>query len=162
MSTVKRRREKHGLGSNCPNNNKGQLGEQLVAEYFRQQGLEVTLPAKTGGPYDLLVNGLRVDVKVGQARTTEGGLSYQFRLPVTRSSYRASKTYGKNYAVDADLLALAVLKQDELVHLYLLPCDFWQPTNTVKPDSHDCDYRDFTDIHRVLEYVASTAPSGAA
>ncbi|WP_135228709.1 hypothetical protein [Deinococcus fonticola] len=145
-ATVKRRRKEFRLGSNCLSNNKGALGEQLVAEFMRREGLNVTETASKA-PYDLLVNGLRVDVKVGLRRPSAhiAVPSYQFRLPPLRTSYQASKVYSKDYQRDTDYLALAVIENDQLQHLYTVPTRFWRPTITVTPGSRDCDYQEFRD-----------------
>lgn len=160
LATVKRRRKDLGLGSNCLSNNRGMLGERLVAEYLRDQGMTVTETANKA-PYDLLVNGLRVDVKVGLRRpqASIGLPSYQFRLPPLRSSFHASKLYAKHYQRDTDFILLAVLEGDQLKHLYALPVSYWKATITVTPGSWGCQYQEFLGN---LESFKVTVPLAAA
>lgn len=135
-ATVKRHKQKLGLGSNCPHNNRGKLGEQLVAEYLTEQGVEVVF-AEPGAPADLHVGNFRVEVKV---MTSRAGGSAQVKLPALRGSNHNGYWYPKDYQRDADILALAVLAGERLSHLYLLPSTRWKPTITVHPDSPFCPF----------------------
>lgn len=146
-STIKRRRNALGLGSNCPRNNAGKLAERLVAQHFTDMGLNA-LPAEAHqAPFDLLVNGWRVDVKVSLDRMTlRSGLeAVQFRLPERRSSNMSQYIHHKDYQRDTDFFALAVLNGQELAHLYVLPVSRWQSTVTVHPDSPFCPFQSYRD-----------------
>lgn len=144
-STIKRRREALGLPGNCPRNNTGKLGEQLVTTYLTGQGFDVTPIGGHNPPSDLLVNGWRVDVKASRdVETLRSGLtSVQFRLPLLRSSNMSEYRHLKDYQRDTDFFALAALVGQELAHLYLLPVSRWQGTITVHPDSPFCPFQSY-------------------
>ncbi|MDV6373674.1 hypothetical protein [Deinococcus arenicola] len=139
VATVKRHKKALGLGSNCERNNRGTLGERLVAEYLTQHGVEV-VTTRHSAAVDLWADKLRVEVKVMTPR--KGGAA-QVRLPALRGSNYNQYQYGKDYERDADILALAVLSGEALSHLYLLPSAYWKPTITVHPDSSFCPFRPF-------------------
>ncbi|GBF07532.1 hypothetical protein DAERI_150050 [Deinococcus aerius] len=160
LSTIKRRREALGLGSNCPRNNVGRLGEQLVARHLTDLGLSVTPTEGHNAPSDLLVNGWRVDVKVGHHRANPGTGrdAVEFHVPARRSSDMDKYSYPKNYQRDTDFFALAVLSGQEMVHLYVLPASRWKPTITIHPDCPFCEflvYRDNVASLRSTDAVAA-------
>ena len=131
LNTVKRYRKLLGLVSNCPRNAAGKLAEQLTAAILRSQGLEVTVAPGHNPRFDLLVSGLRVDVKDGRARP-KGAV--QFDLRTKRPSNRRQYFYTKDYRRDTDFLALAVVVKGVLTHLYLLPSSLWKRSITVHPE----------------------------
>lgn len=151
LSTIKRRREALDLGSNCPGNNIGKLGEQLVARHLSDLGLSVTPTEGHNAPFDLWVNGWRVDVKVGRHRANPGSGrdAVEFHVPSRRSSNMHEYSYPKDYQRDTDFFALVVLSGQELIHLYLLPASRWKPTITVHPDCPFCEF---------LAYRGNVAP----
>ncbi|PTA67336.1 hypothetical protein [Deinococcus arcticus] len=161
LATVKRRRQHLGLGSNCHHNNRGKLAEQLTAQLLSASGAEVTPSTHHRAPFDLLVNGWRVDVKLGYCRSGQSGTgaTYEFRLEASRSSHFMTHKYGKDYQRDTDFLALVILneQQTDLKYLYLLPASAWQPTVTVRPDSPFCPFQPYLGRLSPL-----TARSGAA
>lgn len=149
LATVKRHRSRLSLGSNCPNNNRGKLAEQLAAEYFIQVGHRVSLPKDHNAPFDLLVGGHRIDVKLGRKRESKrGSRTYEYRLPCKRHSYQMAFEYHKDYQRDADFLALVVLTEDDsqLAHLYLLPTTHWKPTINLSPENPFCPFQLFRNV----------------
>ncbi|WP_158679916.1 hypothetical protein [Deinococcus sp. NW-56] len=66
--------------------------------------------AKHNTEYDLLVEGVRVDVKTSM-QCSDG--TWRFRLRGTRTSFSGEYTYPKNYASDCEYLALVALYPDE-------------------------------------------------
>lgn len=161
LATVKRRRQRLGLGSNCPHNNRGKLAERLTEQHFSAAGLEVTPATHHQAPFDLLVNGWRVDVKLGYCRSSRSGTAaaYEFRLEASRSSHFMTHKYSKDYQRDTDFLALVILNEQQsgVKCLYLLPASAWQPTVTVRPDSPFCPFQPYLGRLSPL-----TARSGAA
>lgn len=139
VATVKRHKQALGLGSNCERNNRGKLGERLVAEYLIQHGVEV-IATKHGAAADLWVGNIRVEVKVMYSRSEHAA---QVHMPALRGSNHNQYWYPKDYQRDADILALAVLSGEALGHLYLLPSAHWKPTTTVHPNSPFCPFRPY-------------------
>ncbi|MFC6616576.1 hypothetical protein [Deinococcus radiophilus] len=141
LSTVKRRKRELGLGSNCAHNNRGLLAQRMVAEYLAGEGMSTEVPASHQAPADLLVNGYRVEVKLGYRRSA----AVQFRLPEQRNSFQGQYQYHKDYRKDTDYLALAVLNdaEDALEYLYLLPASELQPTITLHPEQPFCRYQQY-------------------
>lgn len=154
LATTKRRKHTLGLGSNCAHNNRGRLAEDLVAAHVRQQGLSVTPAGGHNPPYDLHVNGWRVEVKVGQQRPSG---AVQFRLPAQRGSNSNQYRYVKDYQRDADFIALVVLSGARLEAVYVLPTTLWRETITLRPTSAFCPYRTFLDAWSPLRTAARTA-----
>jgi len=123
VATVKRYRRKLGLSANCARNRLGRAGEEYFASLARQAGLHVAWPQVRNAPFDVLVNGWRVDVKT--ARPDRRGW-VRLRLPGVRRSFRGRYAYGKAYARDSDVIACVVVPSSEyaLHGVVLLPsCD---------------------------------------
>ena len=140
LATVKRGRIQLGLATHYPNALRGRLGEQLVAQAAEQQGLEVQWRPFDNAPYDLGIQGRRVDVK---ATTLRPDGSLKFRCPLNRTSFFGQYEYPKNLAKDCDVVALTGLTSDQhLACLYLLPSELMPPDLTIRPGSKFEQYLD--------------------
>lgn len=142
VSTVKRYRQQLQLGSNCPHNTLGKQAEQQLTIQLRLQGFQVSGPPGHNAPFDLSVNGWRVEVKVGQQRPSG---SVQFRLPTRRGSNRNAYWYEKSYTRDADFMALVVMTGAHPGPTYVVPTSAWRATITVQPNSPFCPYQAYRD-----------------
>ncbi|WP_146160669.1 hypothetical protein [Deinococcus arcticus] len=147
VSTVKRLKQKLGLGNNDPRNTLGRLGERLLEQALKAQGFAVTIMAE-GHAFDLLVEGQRLEVKTS---ATLKGNSCRFRLNERRSSNHAAYRYDKAYQRDADVLALVVIEEGALKQLYLLPVALWQPSIKVLPESPFCPYALYRNVTHLLQ-----------
>lgn len=110
LSTVKRQRDTLGLSTAFDRALRGKKGERLLVHLAHARGLRTAWGPAHNGPYDLRIEGLRVDVKTSMRRP-DG--SWRFRLPQSRTSFHATYAYPKNYAADCDLVALVALYPDE-------------------------------------------------
>ena len=118
ISSVKRHRNTLGLETRSITARRGSYGEKLFAGLAEDRGLEVAWRSRENASYDLLVEGQRVDVKT--AMREMGGV-WRFRLSEVRSSFMGQYQYRKDYARDADVLALVCLFPDAWEpRLYLL------------------------------------------
>lgn len=152
LATVKRWKQTLLLGNNDPRNDLGKLGERLLMAELARQGHHVQ-PMPEGHPFDLRVNGLRLEVKTS-ATHQEG--AYRFRLNESRSSNHAQYRYGKDYQRDADVLALVIVEAGQLQHLYLLPVNLWKSSIRVRPDSPFCPYAAYRGaVHLLRQVVAA-------
>jgi len=156
LETVRRRRAQLGLGSNCPNNNKGRHAEALVTALLTAQGAEVQ-PQAYHAHHDLLVNGWRVDVKAGRTRVHRKVTSLEFRLPERRNSNLNTASYPKDYQQDTDFFALVAFEGDRLTDAYVLPVSLWQPSITMQPGSEFCPYQPYRDAWAQLSPAAGVA-----
>lgn len=133
LSTVKRVRKALGLRSNCPANQRGYLGEQMVANAAQDRGYSVEWRKTNNAKCDLFINGLRVDVKA--AAPSPGG-GWRFRLPAVRSSFFGQYAYAKDYAKDTDLLVLVALNSSSTdADFYILPSHSLPRHVQVRPGS---------------------------
>jgi len=109
LSTVKRVRKKLGLQTNCQTTLRGRLGERIVAERAQQRGLGVEWRQYDNHPYDLIIQGHRVDAKAAM-QLSDG--TWKFRLHETRRSFHGRYRYHKDYARDCDVVVLVCLSLD--------------------------------------------------
>ncbi|WP_152550588.1 hypothetical protein [Deinococcus sp. RL] len=110
LSSVKRCRVRLGLPTTSVTQQRGKLGERLVAQLAASRGLRVVWSPRHDARHDLVIQGARVDVKTA-LRRTDG--TWRFRLPATRPSFRSQYQYRKDYAADSELLALLALYPDK-------------------------------------------------
>lgn len=154
LATVKRRKQQLRLGSNCPHNTRGKLAERLTERHLSASGWKVTPSTHHQAPFDLLVNGWRVDVKLGYARSerADEGPVYECRLEQSRSSHFMTRKYEKDYQRDSDFIALVILNEQEtdLKYIYMLPVAAWQSTVTVRPESPFCPFKPYLSNMSVL------------
>ncbi|ULH16653.1 hypothetical protein MF271_08800 [Deinococcus sp. KNUC1210] len=119
LASVKRYRRRLELPTTSVTARRGKLGERLFAEAARRQGLPLTWRDHETAPYDLRVNGLRVDVKASRQRP-DG--TWRYRLHTKRRSFHGEYTYPKDIAADCDVVAFVCLFPDEREPLiYLTP-----------------------------------------
>lgn len=118
LSTVKRYRRQFGLPTLHPNRRLGNQGEQLLADLALARGLTVEWRLKENAAYDLVIEGLLIDVKT-TAMTADG--LWKFHLPRQRRSFYGSYVYPKNYGTDCDVIALVCLHHSEEPDVYFLP-----------------------------------------
>ncbi|MVN85315.1 hypothetical protein GO986_00830 [Deinococcus sp. HMF7620] len=137
LSSIKRRKKALNLGSNHQPNSTGTLGERLVAEHLVTLGLTVHV-MPPGSPYDLLVNGWRVDVKTSATSRHGEGRHFRYVLPEVRPSFHGQHLYAKDYAADANFLLLVVLQNERLSAAYVVPVAERQASLTVHPESPFC------------------------
>ena len=109
LSAVKRIRTWLGLMTNCVTAQRGRHGEKVVAQAARTRGLKVEWRTYDAEKHDLLVSGLRVDVKTAMQQP-DG--TWKFRLPLVRASFGAQYRYPKDYAADCEVIVLCCLYQD--------------------------------------------------
>lgn len=153
LSTVKRYKQRLGLGSNDARNTLGRQGEHLVAEVLTGLGLKVHV-TPSGHPYDIQADGWRLEVKTSS--TLVSG-QYRFRLNSRRSSNHARYRYTKNYLFDSDFLLLAIVEDEVLQHLYCLPTAFGTPNLWVQPTSPFCPYAAYLGALHLLSAPSATA-----
>ena len=110
LSSVKRHRTRLGLTTTFDRAVRGKHGEHLLARRAQARDLQVAWMPTHNGPYDLRIEGLRVDVKTSMQRP-DG--TWYFRLRPARTSFHGEYLYLKNYAADCDLVALVALFPDE-------------------------------------------------
>ncbi|MCP2013218.1 hypothetical protein L1280_000346 [Deinococcus sp. HSC-46F16] len=104
--TVANYRRAHSLPTNAPNLRTALYGEHLVVEQGRQMGLPTIHMAAQhrDHPYDVLVGGWRVEVKVvHDSRLPD---VFRFSLSPTRKGKYADPRQVKDYARDCDFLVL--------------------------------------------------------
>jgi len=121
------------------------LGEQLVAQAFTALGHSVEV-MPYGSPFDLRVDGQRVDVKTSASPKQDG--RYAFRLKPVHAS--GGYSYSKNYLQDTDFLVLACLQDDALLHVYVVPVARWKPDLTVRPGSPFDSLGEYRDAWELL------------
>lgn len=118
LATVKRYRQRLGLPTRDVKARRGRFGERVVLERAQALGLAVEWRGHATAPYDLRIEGRRVDVKAA-SRGRNGG--WRFRLGGVRSSFHSRYRYRKDYAADCEVVALVCLQgEDEPVAVYLL------------------------------------------
>ena len=118
VATVKRYRTKLGLETHCVTTLRGREGERRVAEVARLAGLEVQWRERDGERHDLIIGGLRVDVKAAMQDEND---TWRFSLPTIRASYYGRYSYPKDYEQDCEVVALVCLRLDGLEpSIYLL------------------------------------------
>lgn len=150
LSSVKRIRKDLALPTNCPINRRGRKGEQLVADAARRRGLTVEWRELDGEKFDLIIQGLRVDVKTA-APSPDG--RWRFRLPDTRPSFYGQYSYGKDYAADTDLIILAALDTTETTaEFYVLPSRDLPTHIRVRPGSN-------SDVHLDAWHLFPVSPA---
>ena len=91
---------------------RGQSWEKIEADFFRSLGLEVE-GQTTRAPFDLLVAGMRVDVKIATYR------SYPYKGHTIRGFFFA----GLRYGADCDLFDLLCIRDGKIAHRFLIPSD---------------------------------------
>ncbi|WP_152550682.1 hypothetical protein [Deinococcus sp. RL] len=156
LSTIKRRKEALHLGSNHVPNTTGVLGERLAAEHLAELGMAVH-PMPPGSPYDLLVNGWRVDVKTSATPRKGGGRRYRYVLPEVRPSLYGQRRYAKDYEADADYLLLVVLRDGQLSTAYVVPVAERRASLTVHPESPFCPLAQFRSAWHLLSPARQAA-----
>ena len=118
LSTVKRVRTRLGLETHCVTAQRGRHGEGVVAQAARTLGIKVEWRTYNAEKHDLLVSGLRVDVKTAMQQL-DG--TWKFRLPLVRVSFGARYKYPKDYAADCEVVVLCCLYLDgRTPDLYML------------------------------------------
>ena len=101
-----------GLAQKGTETHRGQKWEKVEADFFRSLGLEVSSQT-TRAPYDLLVAGKRVDVKMATHR------SYPYRGHTIRGFFFA----GLRYGTDCDLFDLLCIEDEKIAHRFLIPSE---------------------------------------
>ncbi|MFC3833949.1 MULTISPECIES: hypothetical protein [Deinococcus] len=101
--TVANFRRAQNLPVNAPNVVLGREGEQLVTQLAQSMGFTADRPAEWLSPFDVRINGHRVEVKTG--RDTEDPGVFKFSTSATRKGRFTNPTQRKNYAKDADFMA---------------------------------------------------------
>lgn len=116
-ASVKRAKQRLGLGSNCPRNQRGALGETLFAQAAWARGFPVRVVSAGGNSHDTELGPLRIEVKTAKVN----GRGWRFRLPQKRPSFHSEgQSTTKNYALDCDLIALVGLNEhDQLAFVHL-------------------------------------------
>ena len=109
LATVKRVRTRLGLKTNSVMAQRGRHGEEVVAQAARARGFKVEWRTHDTEKYDLLVSGLRVDVKTTMQQHDS---SWRLRLPKLRNSFGARYQYPKDYAADCEVIVLCGLYPD--------------------------------------------------
>lgn len=132
-ATLKRLKKRLGLGPNCPRNQLGALGERLFAEAAWAQAYPALQAGGHKHPFDLLVGGVRVDVKTA----VESGGTWRFRLPAWRTSQSGPATH-KDYLRDCDLLALVGLTPSQQLAFiqFRFPAPGLTNVRIAAPDAH--------------------------
>lgn len=114
LSTFRRHKKRLGLGSNCPKNNRGALGERLFAQAAAAYSSAVQIVSAGRNPHDVRCDHLRVEVKT--AKVTAQG--WRFHLPNVRHGTGGDSV--KSYVRDCDLIALVGLDEhDQLAFVQL-------------------------------------------
>ncbi|WP_221090137.1 hypothetical protein [Deinococcus aquaedulcis] len=146
LSTVKRYRSKLGLTTRNLKARRARFGEQFVATQACRLGLHVSWREEENGPFDLRVEGLRIDVKT--AAVGKDG-KWRFRLNRERSSFHNRYRYRKNYAVDCDVVALVCLQPSgEAPEVYFLASGQLPTDVRIKPGGRWEAYREAWELFR--------------
>ncbi|UBV43253.1 hypothetical protein LAJ19_03280 [Deinococcus taeanensis] len=119
--TVAKYRKALGLPVNAHNIQTALAGEQFVVEQCQTLGLDVTHMSALhqNHPFDVLVNGWRVEVKTVHDTSAPG--IFKFFLSMTRKGRVASPTQVKNYELDCDFVALVCKpKSGEVPSVFIL------------------------------------------
>lgn len=153
LSTLKRHKRRQALGSTHRATQTGRLGERLSAEHLQALGMTVE-PMPQGAPYDLLVNGWRVDVKTSSVPTNG---RYRYHLAEERPSFHGQYRYAKDYDADTDFLLLAVVKDMQLSAAYVVPVAERHTQLTVQPDSPFCPLTKYRSAWHFLTPRSSVA-----
>ena len=118
LSTVKRVRKNLGLETNSVTALRGRQGEKVAAQAARTRGLKVEWRTHDTAKHDLVVSGLRVDVKTAMQQP-DG--TWKYRLPKIRASFGHQYEYPKDYAADCEVIVLCCLYLDgRTPDLYML------------------------------------------
>lgn len=116
-ATLKRYKQRLGLGSNCVRNNRGELGEQAVLSELHKRGCMAHKTGR-GEPHDITVAVGQVRVEVKTAMQRPDG-TWRYNLEPRRKSLFGQYRYWKDYRHDSDVTVLVGLYPDGRAEFWL-------------------------------------------
>ena len=154
LNTVKRHRKEFGLHHNSLSNRLGSLGEQILFDEAKTRGYRVERHKNNRDGYDLIINGLLVDVKTAELHGHNG---YRLRLPARRPSFYGQYGYDKNYADDCHVIALVCIGEDDSAPTFYF-FESWH-ARTDFTINHRNPYADFRDDWAIFDDLPVLTPT---